>query len=50
MVEAPALQCVRDRHPAWFRPAINTKRLFMWQREIVGVAHSIMQYSDVLAL
>ena len=28
--------------PAFFSPANNTKQLFMWQRDIVGVAHYIM--------
>ena len=30
------------RYPALFSPATNTMQLFMWQRDIVGVAHYIM--------
>ena len=50
MCECPAMQCVRDHYPALFSPAINTThaQLFMWQRDIVGVAHYIMDYFEVL--
>ena len=33
------MQPVRDRYPALFSPAQGTKQLFMWQQDIVGVAH-----------
>ena len=42
MLECPAVQSVRDPYPALFRPASNTMQLFMWQRDLVGVAHYIM--------
>ena len=34
--------------PALFSPAKNTMQLFMWQHDIVGVAHFIMGCFDVL--
>ena len=46
--ECPAMQCVRDRYPALFSPAKNTMQLFMWQRDIVGVAHYIKDCFEVL--
>ena len=42
------MQGVRDRYPALFSPAENTMQLFMWQRDIVGVAHYIMDCFEVL--
>ena len=42
------MQCVRDRYPALFSPAKNTMQLFMWQRDIVGVAHYIKDCFEVL--
>ena len=41
LFECPAMQCVRDQYPALFSPAKNTMQLFMWQRNIVGVAHFV---------
>ena len=38
------MQCVRDWYPALFSPAKNTVQLFMWQCDIVGVAHYVMDY------
>ena len=46
--ECPAMQCVRDRYPALFGPAKNTMRLFMWQHDILGVAHFIKDCFEVL--
>ena len=46
--ECPAMQCVRDRHPALFSPANNTMQLFMWQRNIVGVAHFVKDCFEML--
>ena len=43
-----AMQCVRDRYPALFSPAKNTMQLFMWQHDIVGVAHFIKDCFEVL--
>ena len=42
----PAMQPVRDRYPALFSPAQGTMQLFMWQQDIVGVAHCIMDCFD----
>ena len=42
------MQCVRDSYPALFSPAYNTKQLFMWQHDIVGVANYIKDYVEVL--
>ena len=46
--ECPAMQCVRDRYPALFIPAENTMQLFMWQRNLVGLAHDIKDCFEVL--
>ena len=43
------MQCVRDRYPALFSPAKNTMQVFMWQHDIVGVAHFIKDCFEVLA-
>ena len=48
LLECRAMQCVRDRDPAMFSPAKNTIQLFMWQRDIVGVAAYIMDCFEVL--
>ena len=48
VLECPAMQCVRDWYPALFNPAKTTMQLFMWQRDIVGVAHYIMDCFEVL--
>ena len=46
--ECPAMQCVRVRYAALFSRAETTMQLFMWQRNIVGVAHNIMECFEVL--
>ena len=46
--ECPAMQCVRDWYPALLSPATNTMQLFMWQRNIVGVAHFVQDCFEVL--
>ena len=43
------MQCVGIGNPALFSPAEDTMQLFMWQRDIVGVAHNIMDQSMRLA-
>ena len=48
MFGCPAMQCVRNRYSALFSPANNTMHLFMWQRNIVRVAHYIMDCFEVL--
>ena len=40
------MQPVRDRYPALFHPDKGTMQLFMWQVDIVGVAHYIMECFD----
>ena len=40
MLDCPAMQGVRDRYPALLSPAKSTMQLFMWQLNIVGVAHT----------
>ena len=42
------MQCVRDWYRALFSPAKNTMQLFVWQRNIVGVAHYITDSIEVL--
>ena len=42
------MQCVRDWYAALFSPAKNTVQLLRWQRDIVGVAHYIMDCFEVL--
>ena len=53
VLECPAMQPVRDRYPALFspeacRPAKGSMQLFMWQPDIVGVAHFVMDCFDLL--
>ena len=42
VLECPAMQCVRDWYPALFTPANFPKQLIVWQHDIVGVTHNIM--------
>ena len=44
------MQGVRDRYPALFNPAINTMQLFIWQHDILGVAHYIMDCFEVFGV
>ena len=39
---------VWDRYPALFSPATNTMQPFLWQHDIVGVAHYIKDCFEVL--
>ena len=48
LLECPAMQTVRDRYPALFSPAKGSMQLFMWQPDIVGVAHFVMDCFDLL--
>ena len=51
MSDCPAMLGVRDRYPALFGPAKNNMhcwQLFMWQRNIVRMAHYIMDCFGVL--
>ena len=43
------MQPVRHCYPALFSTAQITMQLFMWQHDIVGVAHYIMDYFDALS-
>ena len=42
LLERLAMQTVRDRYPALFSPAQGSMQFFMWQANIVGVAHFVM--------
>jgi hypothetical protein len=46
--ECPALQSIRDRYPGLFGADIVTMQQFMWQLDIVGVAHFVMDCFDYL--
>ena len=48
VLECPAMQPVRDHHPALFSPACSTMQLFMWQPDTVGVAHYMLDCLDFL--
>ena len=39
---------VWNRYPALFSPAESTMQLYMWQHDIVGVAHCVMDGFDIL--
>ena len=44
----PALQAVRDKYAALFTNGACTMQQFMWQLDITGVAHFVMDCFDVL--
>ncbi len=46
--ECPAVQSIRDQYPALFATAIQTMQQFMWQLDIVSVAHFVMDCFDHL--
>ena len=46
--ECPALQAVRDKYAALFTNGACTMQQFMWQLDITGVAHFVMDCFDVL--
>ena len=48
VLESPAMQIVRDRNRALSGLAKGTMQLFMWQPDIVGVAHFLMDWFDLL--
>ena len=48
VVECPALQIRRNRYSGLFGAAIVTMQQFMWQLDIVGVAHFVMDCFDCL--
>ncbi len=43
-----AVQSIRDQYPALFGAAIQTMQQFMWQLDIVSVAHFVMDCFDHL--
>ena len=48
--ECPALQSIRDKYPGLFGADIVSMQQFMWQLDIVGIAHFVMDcfhYLDV---
>ena len=50
LLECPAMHLVRDRYPALFSPAKSSMQLFMWQPDVVGVAHFVMDSFDLLGV
>ena len=46
--ECPAVQSIRDQYLALFATAIQTMQQFMWQLDIVSVAHFVMDCFDHL--
>ncbi len=46
--ECPALQAVRDKHAALFAHGDCTMQQFMWQVDITGVAHFVMDCFDLM--
>ena len=38
---------VRNWYPALFSPATNNMQVFIWQRDIVGLAEYIMSYFHI---
>ena len=48
--ECPAMQTVRDRYPTLFAPAHSTMQLFLWQPDLVRVAHFIMDCFDAIGV
>jgi hypothetical protein len=46
--ERPALQSIRDKYPGLFGADIVSMQQFMWQLDIVGVAHFVMDCFDYL--
>ena len=46
--ECPALQSIRDKYPGLFGADIVSMQQFMWQLDIVGIAHFVMDCFDYL--
>ncbi len=46
--ECPAVQSIRDQYPVLFGAAIQTMQQFMWQLDVVSVAHFVMDCFDHL--
>jgi len=46
--ECPALQALRDKYAGLFASGACTMQQFMWQADITGVAHFVMDCLDVL--
>ena len=48
LFECPAMQPVQDRYAALFGPGVVTVSQFIWQLDIVAVAHFVMDCFDLL--
>ena len=46
--ECPALQGVRDKYAALFLDGASTMQQFMWQQDVIGVAHFVKDCFDLL--
>ena len=46
--ECPALQGVRDKYAALFVDGASTMQQFMWQQDVIGVAHFVQNCFDLL--
>ena len=46
--ECPALQSVRDKYAALFVDGASTMQQFMWQQDVIGVAHFVQDCFDLL--
>ena len=44
----PALQGVRDKYAALFVDGASTMQQFMWQQDVIGVAHFVQDCFDLL--
>ena len=46
--ECPALLSVRDKYAALFVDGASTMQQFMWQQDVIGVAHFVQDCFDLL--
>ena len=46
--ECPALQGVRDKYAALFVDGASAMQQFMWQQDVIGVAHFVQDCFDLL--
>lgn len=46
--ECPSLQHLRDKYAALFGPGVDTMQRFMWQADLLGVAHFVMECFEFL--
>ena len=48
LLEGPAMQRARDRYAALIGPGIVTVSQYIWQLDVVAVAHFVMDCFDIL--